>query len=530
MLFLHHFFVSLSELVGLQSVTNSRKDNLLSTSFLQLMLTFTTENIFLLGSFLVLVSILISKTGYRFGIPTLLLFLFTGMLFGSEGLGMEFNSPHDAQFIGMMALSVILFSGGMDTKYKEIKPVIGPGIWLSTLGVVMTTALTGGFIYALSQWAGMDIRLSLTVSMLLAATMSSTDSASVFNLLRTQRIGLKHKLRPTLELESGSNDPMAYMLTIALMDVALSGGDLSISKLLLNLSEQFLLGGALGYAAGRISVFLVNRINLPNASLYPVLLLSMTFITFTTTDLLHGNGYLAVYIAGLVVGNSRLSYRREMTTFMEGLTWLLQIVLFLTLGLLVNPSELIGVSLFALAIAVFMMLVARPLSVHFCLLPYGKIPFKAKAFLSWVGLRGAAPIIFATYPLINGVEGADILFNIVFFITLLSLTVQGTTISFFAKKFDLDAPVEKTGNEFGVEIPDELDSKLREVTLTPAMLENGNLLSQMNVPKGTLVMMVKRGKTILVPNGQLPLEEGDILLCLSSTSRLDEDVDKHPHW
>lgn len=486
------------------------------------MITFSTENIFLLGSFLVLVSILISKTGYRFGIPTLLLFLFTGMFFGSEGLGMEFDSPHDTQFIGMVALSIILFSGGMDTKLKEIKPIIGMGVILSTLGVVLTTVLTGGFIFALSQWAGMNIQLSLIVSMLLAATMSSTDSASVFNLLRTQGIGLKHKLRPTLELESGSNDPMAYMLTIALINVALSGDDFSFLDLSLNISEQFLLGGALGYGLGRLTVWLINRINLPNAALYPVLLLSMVFITFTLTDLLNGNGYLAVYIAGLVVGNCRLSYRREMSTFLDGLTWLLQIILFLTLGLLVNPSELIDVSLFSLAIAVFMMLVARPVSVFLCLLPYRKIPLKAKTFLSWVGLRGAVPIIFATYPIINGVEGADLLFNIVFFITLLSLTVQGTTISLVAKKLQLDMPEEKSGNEFGVEIPEELGSKLKEVTLEESMLENGNLLSQMNIPKGTLVMMVKRGKTILVPNGQLPLEKGDILLCLSSANKNPE--------
>lgn len=486
------------------------------------MITFSTENIFLLGSFLVLVSILISKTGYRFGIPTLLLFLFTGMFFGSEGLGMEFNSPHDTQFIGMVALSIILFSGGMDTKFKEIKPIIGMGVILSTLGVVMTTVLTGGFIFALSQWAGMDIQLSLIVSMLLAATMSSTDSASVFNLLRTQGIGLKHKLRPTLELESGSNDPMAYMLTIALINVALSGDDFSFLDLSLNIGGQFLLGGALGYGLGRLTVWLINRINLPNAALYPVLLLSMVFITFTLTDLLNGNGYLAVYIAGLVVGNCRLSYRREMSTFLDGLTWLLQIILFLTLGLLVNPSELVDVSLFSLAIAVFMMLVARPVSVFLCLLPYRKIPLKAKTFLSWVGLRGAVPIIFATYPIINGVEGADLLFNIVFFITLLSLTVQGTTISLVAKKLQLDMPEEKSGNEFGVEIPEELGSKLKEVTLEESMLENGNLLSEMNIPKGTLVMMVKRGKTILVPNGQLPLEKGDILLCLSSANKNPE--------
>ncbi len=479
------------------------------------MLTFTTENIFLLGSLLVLISILISKTGYRFGIPTLLLFLFTGMAFGSEGLGLHFDSPKDAQFIGMIALSIILFSGGMDTKYKEIKPIIGPGIVLSTLGVVLTTVLTGAFIFGLSQWGGIDVKLSLMVSMLLAATMSSTDSASVFNLLRSQRMGLKHRLRPILELESGSNDPMAYMLTLVLMDVVLSGTHFSIQGLAVNLLEQFLLGGAIGYCAGRITVWLINHINLPNTALYPVLLLYMVFITFTLTDVVHGNGYLAVYIAGLVVGNSRLSYRREMATFLDGLTWLLQIVLFLTLGLLVNPSEMAGVSLMALAIGLFIMFVSRPISVIICLLPYPKIPWRAKTFLSWVGLRGAVPIIFATCPLINNIEGADIIFNIVFFITLISLLVQGTTISFIARKLNLDLPEEKTGNEFGVDIPEELGSQLKEVILTNEMLENGNLLSEMNIPKNTLVMMVKRGKSIIVPNGKLKMEKGDILLCLS---------------
>lgn len=479
------------------------------------MLTFTTENIFLLGSLLVLISILISKTGYRFGIPTLLLFLFTGMAFGSEGLGLHFDSPKDAQFIGMIALSIILFSGGMDTKYKEIKPIIGPGIILSTLGVVLTTVLTGSFIFGLSQWGGIDVKLSLMVSMLLAATMSSTDSASVFNLLRSQRMGLKHRLRPILELESGSNDPMAYMLTLVLMDVVLSGTHFSVQGLAVNLLEQFLLGGAIGYCAGRITVWLINHINLPNTALYPVPLLCMVFITFTLTDVVHGNGYLAVYIAGLVVGNSRLSYRREMATFLDGLTWLFQIVLFLTLGLLVNPSEMAGVSLMALAIGLFIMFVSRPISVIICLLPYPKIPWRAKTFLSWVGLRGAVPIIFATYPLINNIEGADIIFNIVFFITLISLLVQGTTISFIARKLNLDLPEGKTGNEFGVEIPEELGSQLKEVILTNEMLENGNLLSEMNIPKNTLVMMVKRGKSIIVPNGKLKMEKGDILLCLS---------------
>lgn len=483
------------------------------------MFTFTTENIFLLGSFLVLISILISKTGYRFGIPTLLLFLFTGMAFGSDGLGLHFDSPRQAQLVGMVALSVNLFTGGMDTKFRDIKPIVGPGVVLATVGVVLTTAFTGAFIYGLSRWSALDLELSLMVSMLLAATMSSTDSASVFNLLRTQQIGLKHRLRPMLELESGSNDPMAYMLTIALVEVVKSGTDFSFGLLLGELGKQFLLGGVMGYAAGRCAVWLVNRINLPNASLYPVLLLSVVFITFTLTDLIHGNGYLAVYLAGLVVGNSRLSYRREMETFLDGMTWLLQIVLFLTLGLLVNPSELLDVSFAAMAIGIFMILAGRPLSVFLCLLPFRNIPRRGKVFLSWVGLRGAVPIIFATYPLIHHIEGATVIFNIVFFITLVSLILQGSTITMMARALHLDEPLAKPESEFGVEIPEELGPQLHELTLTEDMLANGNQLSQMNIPQGTLVMMVKRGKSIIVPNGQLELEKGDILLYISEDMR-----------
>ncbi|MCI6161051.1 MAG: potassium/proton antiporter [Prevotella sp.] len=477
---------------------------------------FTPENIFLSGSVLILVSIVISKTGYRFGVPTLLLFIFTGMLFGSDGLGFQFDSPQVTQFIGMVSLSIILFSGGMETKFKDIKPVIAPGVVLSTAGVMMTTLVTGMFICFVSHIPGVGLNLSPVVSMLLAATMSSTDSASVFNLLKIQKIGLKHKMRPILELESGSNDPMAYMLTIALMEVVVSNSDFSVLHLSYELALQFTLGGIIGYGAGKLGTWLVNRINLPNASLYPVMLMSIVFITFTVTDLLHGNGYLSVYLAGLVMGNNRLSYRKEMSAFMEGLTWLVQIIMFLTLGLLVNPGELLDVGLVALAIGTFMILVARPASVFVTLIPFRKIPRSAKLFVSWVGLRGAVPIIFATYPLIHGVEDAGILFNIVFFITLLSLAVQGTTISWFARWLKLDMPEEKQGNEFGIELPDDLGSELNEMEMTDELLEKGRCLSQMDIPEGTLVMLIKRGNSVIVPNGQLELQKGDILLAISN--------------
>ena len=480
---------------------------------------FTAENILLIGAILIFCSILISKTGYRFGIPTLLLFLLVGMGFGSDGLGLQFDSASDAQFIGMMALSIILFTGGMDTKLHDIRPVLAQGILLSTIGVLVTTLLTGGFIYFLSSSTSADIALPLLTCLLLAATMSSTDSASVFNLLRSQKMNLKENLRPMLELESGSNDPMAYMLTIALIQVVASGSDLSIGGVAKDLLVQFFFGGVIGFAFGKFSVWLINKIELSNASLYPILLLSLVFITFTTTDLLKGNGYLAVYIAGVVVGNARLVFRKEVNTFMNGLTWLFQIVMFLSLGLLVNPHEMLDVAWIAVLIALFMILVARPVSVFLCLLPFRGMSHRARWFVSWVGLRGAVPIIFATYPVVAGIPGSQQIFNVVFFITLLSLIIQGMTISAGARMLHLDLPQEKEGNEFGVELPEEIDSQLMDQTLTAEMLKNGNRLADMDIPKGTLVMLVKRGNEFIIPNGQVELYEGDKLLFISENPK-----------
>jgi len=476
---------------------------------------FTAENILLVGSGLILISILISKTGYRFGIPTLLLFLVVGMLFGSDGLGLQFNSVQDAQFIGMMALSIILFTGGMDTKFSDIRPVMTQGVILSTLGVVLTTALTGGFIFLLSWWGGWGIEMPLLTCLLLAATMASTDSASVFSLLRSQNINLKQNLRPMLELESGSNDPMAYMLTIVIIQIIGSRDSMDLVMVAKDLVVQFVVGGALGFAMGKCAVWLTNRINLLNSSLYPILLLSLVFITFTITDTIDGNGYLAVYICGLVVGNTKLVFRKEVNTFMNGLTWLFQIIMFITLGLLVNPHELLDVALVAVFVGLFMIVFARPISVFACLLPFKEMTNRARLFVSWVGLRGAVPIIFATYPVIAQVDGSKQIFNIVFFITLLSLVIQGMSITQMARWLKLDLPAEKEGNDFGVELPDEIDSQLSDMTLVAEDLAGGNRLVDLHLPKGQLVMIVKRGSEFLIPNGQMELKVGDKLLLIT---------------
>ena len=474
----------------------------------------TTGNILLIGSVLLIASIILSKAGARFGIPTLLVFLIAGMLFGTDGLGLQFNSAEDAQFLGVIALSVILFSGGLDTRFSDIKPILTPGIVLSTLGVVLTTLFAGLFISWISGFEWLNITLPLTTSLLLAATMSSTDSASVFNILRSQRMSLKYNLRPMLELESGSNDPMAYMLTLVLIQVV-GAGAVTASEVFTMLFVQFVIGGSVGFLLGRGAVLFINKLQLSNTSLYPIIAFGLIFLVYSLTDVCHGNGFLAVYIAGIVMGNSRMGFKREITTFLDGITWLCQIVLFLILGLLVNPHELVSVALAGTLIGVFMILIARPVSVWLCLLPFRKMSNRARMFVSWVGLRGAVPIIFATYPVVAEIPGSNQIFNIVFFITLLSLMFQGMTIAKMAKLLHLDLPQEKEGNEFGVELPDEIDSQLEDKTLTAEMLVNGNRLADMDIPKGTLVMLVKRGNEFIIPNGQVELHVGDKLLYIS---------------
>ena len=293
---------------------------------------------------------------------------------------------------------------------------------------------------------------------------------------------------------------------------------------LLSFIIQFIVGAAAGYVLGKLAIRMLNKLNIDNQALYPILLLAFVFFTFSITDLLKGNGYLAVYIAGIMVGNNKIMHRKDIYTFMDGLTWSFQIIMFLCLGLLVNPHEMLEVAAVALLIGVFMIVIGRPLSVFLCLLPFRKITMKSRLFVSWVGLRGAVPIIFATYPVVAGVEGSNIIFNVVFFITIVSLVVQGTTVSFVARLLHLSKPLEKTGNDFGVELPEEIDTDLKDMTITQEMLEEADTLKDMNLPKGTLVMIVKRGDEFLIPNGTLKLHVNDKLLLISEKPKEDEEA------
>ena len=471
------------------------------------------EEVLLICSVILFVSILAGKAGFRVGLPALLLFLGIGMLFGSDGLGLQFSNPQIAQFIGMIALSIILFSGGMDTKLSEIKPIASQGVVLATLGVLVTTAITGYFIFWLTGLVAGYETLTLAESLLMAAVMSSTDSASVFSILRSKGVYLKQRLRPTLELESGSNDPMAYMLTIILIAYIQSNG-MDFQEGAISLVVQLALGLIAGYILGKVSVWIINKVNVENQSLYPILLLAVIFFIFSITSLLKGNGYLAVYIAGLVVGNTKIIHKKSIVTFFDGFTWLWQIVMFITLGLLVNPHELLPVAGIGLTVGIFMIIFARPITVFLCLLPFRNFTTKAKLYISWVGLRGAVPIIFATYPLIAGIENANFIFNVVFFITILSLLVQGTTVTHVARWLHLtDAPDRK--DEFGIELPEEIKSAMSEIDITKEVLSHGNKLMQLKLPDHTLAVMVKRDGKYFIPKGNTELHENDKLLMIS---------------
>lgn len=468
-------------------------------------------------SILFFLSILAGKAGYRFGVPALLLFLTVGMLTGSDGLGIQFENLDVAQAIGTIALCIILFSGGMDTKLEEIKPVAAQGVILATVGVFLTAITTGFIIWWILGMTHAALGVSLITSMLLAATMSSTDSASVFSILRSKGLNLKNNLRPMLELESGSNDPMAYILTVTFIDLMLLEGTSSYWQAGGMLLLQLIIGAMSGYFFGKVAIKAINSLHLDNSSLYTILVFTFCIFIFSFTYFIQGNGFLAVYISGLVIGNSRFIHKRTTLNFFDGLAWLSQLLMFLTLGLLVNPNELVDIIVPGLLISVAMILITRPLAVFLCLLPFPKMAKKDKIFISWVGLRGAVPIIFAILALAQGVPHARLIFNIVFFCTLVSLIVQGTSLSQVATMLGLvEKPSELSKlKEFDMDFSDDIKSVTTEITITPQALRNGHHLMQMPLPDNTLAVLVKRDGKYFVPKGKTVLQENDKVLIIT---------------
>ncbi|MGF7140675.1 potassium/proton antiporter [Roseimarinus sediminis] len=468
----------------------------------------TVENILLVGSLLLLLSIIAGKTSYRLGIPTLVLFLAIGMLAGSEGLGgIHFDDPQIAQFIGIVSLNFILFSGGLDTNWKSVRPVLREGLLLSTLGVFLTATSLGLFVWLITDF-------TIYESMLLGSIVSSTDAAAVFSILRSKNLALKRKLRPTLELESGSNDPMAYVLTIAFLTLVVHQ-DKSLLTIIPFFLKQMIVGGVAGFLFGMLSKITINKISLVFEGLYPVLVIALMFITFTLTDFIGGNGFLAIYICAIYLGNHELIHKKTILKMYDGMAWLMQIVLFLTLGLLVFPSEVVPYIGIGLLISFFLILIARPIGVFLSLAAI-RTKLNSKFYLSWVGLRGAVPIVFATYPLLAGIEKADMIFNIVFFVSVTSVIVQGTTLSVVARWFKVALPEkEKPVSETDKLINNIPKTAMREIKVKQGCEAIDKRIIDLGLPGNALIALIKRNEKYLTPTGSTTIEANDVLLILS---------------
>lgn len=468
----------------------------------------TIENILLVGSLLLFVSIIVGKTSYKFGVPTLLLFLAIGMLAGSDGIGgIHFDNPKLAQFIGVVSLNFILFSGGLDTNWTSVKPILREGIVLSTLGVFLTAISLGTFVWYITDF-------TIYESMLLGSIVSSTDAAAVFSILRSKSLALKTNLRPTLELESGSNDPMAYVLTIAFLTLVVNQ-DQSLASIVPLFLQQMILGGIAGFAFGKLSKFIINKIKLDFEGLYPVLVIALMFITFSATDFVGGNGFLAIYICAVYLGNQDLIHKKTILKMYDGLAWLMQIVLFLTLGLLVFPSQVFPYMGIGIVISLFLIVIARPISVFISLM-FFKMRLRRRFYISWVGLRGAVPIVFATYPLLAGIEKANIIFNIVFFISVTSVLIQGTTLSIVAKWLNVALPEKvKPISEIEKLILDLPKSSLQEFEILQDFYAVNKRIVDLNFPKSAFIIMIKRNGEYIRPGGSSIIHAKDVLMILA---------------
>ena len=481
-----------------------------------------SEHLLLLCSILIFAAVLVTKVGSRYGVPSLLLFLLLGMVAGEDVLGVQFDDFELAENIGHFAMTIILFTAGLETPIHEARPVLRQGALLSTIGVLLTVLFSGVFIWLVADSA-IPVSVSLTGCFLLAAVMGSTDSASVFSVLRSKKLHLRENLGSMLELESGSNDPMAYILTIVLTQViAESRGAMGAGHLVMTgfglVFLQVFVAVAVGFGVGFAGRWILGRLQLASSPLYAVLILSLGFFANGIAGLLMGNGLLALYVTALILGNrTNLPHRKEILHFFDGMTWLMQLVMFLMLGLLASPSKMLPMIVPALVIGLFMIFVARPASVFLCLMPFRGLSLRAKAFTSWVGLKGAGPILFALCPVVAGLEGAADMFNIVFLITLISLLLQGMTLSPVARMLRLSYEEDPKVETFGMEIPEEM-GMLRDHTVTEEDLQGGATLRDLGLPHGIRVMMVRRGDSYLVPHGSMPLEVGDRLVIIMGDS------------
>ncbi len=477
-----------------------------------------TVNPFLVTGLLFFMSLVAGSLSEKIKVPALILFLGIGMFAGVDGPGgLNFSDANAANQVGTFALAFILFSGGFQTRWCDIKPIVTQGIVLSTLGVLLTAVVMAIPIAMLPQFTYKD-------AFLLGAIISSTDAAAVFSILRTQKVGVKGALKPLLEFESGSNDPMAVFLTLTAI-TWLKTPDVPMGELAVKFVVQMLAGGAVGLLMGRFSCWAIQRLRVSNEALYPVWGISIVMATFGITETVYGNGYLAVYICGIVMGSGDFLYKYSLQRFHEGFAWLMQIIMFLVLGLLVTPSEVANYSVMSIGLLVSfcLMFIARPVAI-FVGTMLSRFNWREKLFVSWTGLRGAVPIILATYPLTEGHPQAKYMFNVIFFVVLTSVMIQGKTLAKAAKLLGLDAAVREAKTwtlNFDI-TPASGTDETREVDLLPDAEVIGHAVKDLRFPDGVTILLVNRGDKYLIPKGSTVLERDDTLLLFGDRAKLSD--------
>ncbi len=481
-----------------------------------------TINPFLVTGLLFFMSLVAGALSEKIKVPALILFLGIGMLAGVDGPGgLNFSDANAANSVGTFALAFILFSGGFQTKWSDVKPIVTQGVVLSTLGVLLTAVMMAIPIAFLPMFSYKD-------AFLLGAIVSSTDAAAVFSILRTQKVGVRGALKPLLEFESGSNDPMAVFLTITAM-TWLTSPDVPVDELAVDFVVQMAAGGAMGYIMGRFSCWAIQRLHVENEALYPVWGISIVMATFGITETVKGNGYLAVYVCGIVMGGGDFLYKYSLQRFHDGFAWLMQIIMFLVLGLLVTPSEVVNfpVMSMGLLISFCLMFVARPVAV-FVGSMFSRFNWREKLFVSWTGLRGAVPIILATYPLTAGHPQAKYMFNVIFFVVLTSVMIQGKTLAWFAKFLGIDAAVREAKTwtlNFDI-TPASGTDETRELDLPDDAAVIGTAVKDLRFPDGVTILLISRGDKYLIPKGGTVLEQDDTLLLFGDRAKLPGVVEK----
>ena len=479
-------------------------------------------NPFLVTGLLFFMSLVAGALSEKIKVPALILFLGIGMLAGVDGPGgLNFSDANAANSVGTFALAFILFAGGFQTKWSDIKPIVTQGVVLSTLGVLLTAVVMAIPIAFLPMFTYKD-------AFLLGAIVSSTDAAAVFSILRTQKVGVRGALKPLLEFESGSNDPMAVFLTITAM-TWLTSPDVPVDELAVNFVVQMVAGGVMGYLMGKFSCWAIQRLHVENEALYPVWGISIVMATFGITETVYGNGYLAVYVCGIVMCGGDFLYKYSLQRFHDGFAWLMQIIMFLVLGLLVTPSEVVNfpVMSMGLLISFCLMFVARPVAV-FAGMIFSRFNWREKLFVAWTGLRGAVPIILATYPLTAGHPQAKYMFNVIFFVVLTSVMIQGKTLAWFAKFLGIDEAVREARTwtlNFDI-TPASGTDETYELDLTDESAVVGKAVKDLRFPDGVTILLINRGDKYMIPKGGTVLEQDDTLLLFGDRAKLPDVVKK----